>query len=438
MIEKNILKKVLLDNRSDIEAHQIIHREIPVGGFDCYVFVGARRSGKSFLLYERMQQLLREGHSWNEMLYINFEDDRLDGFTLADCDNILQTHLEMLPVGETIRPEWEKPILFLDEIQNVDGWEKFARSMADRKFKVWITGSNAKMLSADIMQRLGGRYLPIEVYPFSLREYMNARNVPTDDNSLTGTYGAAKFKREYQEYLRWGGLPESINLPVKRTYLSSLFQKIYLSCICSRHKIGDPEMLRLMLRKLAEGVKQPISYSRISNILSSMGKKMSVPTITNYIDYAQDAWLLLRVRNIQAPFAERQINCKYYFIDNGLLSLQLVDPGTALLENIVALQLFRIYGNDRDNERIFFYNNNIEVDFYIPEEELAIQVSWSIEDSDTKTREVTALQKLPKVQPCRRRIILTYDEENILKDEYGKIEVIPCWKWLMNSLELER
>lgn len=431
MIEKNVLRKVLLDNRSEIEAHQIIHREISTDGFDCFVFVGARRAGKSFLLYEHMQQLLREGHSWNEMLYINFEDDRLDGFTLADCDNILQTHLEMLPVGETIRPEWEKPMLFLDEIQNVDGWEKYARSMADRKFKVWLTGSNAKMLSSDIMQKLGSRYLPVEVYPFSLREYLGARNVPTDDNSLLSTRGSAQLMREYQAYLQWGGLPESIHLPVKRNYLSSLFQKIYLGDICSRNKIGDTEILRLMIRKLAESVKQPISYSRVSKILSTIGQKISVPTVTNYIDYAQDAWLLLRVRNIQAPFAERQINCKYYFIDNGLLSLLLVDPGTTLLENIVALQLFRMYGNDRDNERIFFYNNNIEVDFYVPEEELAIQVSWSIQDADTRTREVTALQKLPKALPCRRRIILTYNEEDMIEDEYGKIEVLPVWKWLL-------
>ena len=124
---------------------------------------------------------------------------------------------------------------------------------------------------------------------------------------------------------------------------------------------------------------------------------------------------------------------KYYFIDNGLLSLLLVDPTTTLLENIVAVALFRKYGNDSDNERVFFYNQNVEVDFYVPEEELAIQVSYSIEKSDvTLNREVDALQKLPKALPCKRRLILTYDDRKTLHDAYGTIEVMPCWDWLIN------
>jgi predicted AAA+ superfamily ATPase len=187
-----------------------------------------------------------------------------------------------------------------------------------------------------------------------------------------------------------------------------------------------------MVKKLAESVKQPLSYSRICNILSSVGGKITIPTTSSYIEYCEDAWLLLRLHNINAAFAERETNSKYYFIDNGLLSLLLVDPSTTLLENIVAVSLFRKYGNDKDNERIFFYNQNVEVDFYIPEEELAIQVSYSIKNSDnTENREVMALQKLPKSLSCKRRMIITYDEEKTIEDKYGIIEVIPCWKWLM-------
>ena len=110
----------------------------------------------------------------------------------------------------------------------------------------------------------------------------------------------------------------------------------------------------------------------------------------------------------------------------------MVDPTTTLLENLVALSLFRKYGNDKDNERVFFYNQNVEVDFYVPDDELAIQVSYSIEGSDaTEKREVEALQKLPKALSCKRRIIITYDEERTIEDKYGMIEVIPCWKWLI-------
>ena len=424
MISKASLKQILLDNRREIESYNIVHRDIVTDGFGCYVFVGVRRAGKSFVLYEKMQQLLREGHSWDEMLYLSFEDERLIGFTYEDFNTILECHIEM--TGK------DNPMLFLDEIHNIEGWEKFARRMADSKRTVWITGSNAKMLSKEIMTTLGGRYIPIEVYPYSFREYLRSRDITYDDDTLMSTTGKALFLREYAEYMNWGGLPESVHLPVKRSYLSSVFQKIYLSDICARNKISNSNLLRLMVKKMAESVKQPLSYSRITNVLSSVGGKITIPTTSNYIEHCEDAWLLLRLHNINAAFAERETNSKYYFIDNGLLSLLLVDSTNTLLENIVALTLFRKYGNDKDNERIFFYNQNMEVDFYIPEEELAIQVSYSIESSDTtENREVEALQKLPKGLSCKRRLIITYDEEKIIEDDYGIIEVVPCWKWLL-------
>ena len=426
MINKALLKQILLDNRKEIESYNIVHRDIVTEGFNCYVFVGVRRAGKSFVLYEKMQQLLREGHGWDEMLYLSFEDERLVGFTYEDFNAILECHIEM--TGN------DNPMLFLDEIHNIDGWEKFARRMADSKRTVWITGSNAKMLSKEIMTTLGGRYIPVEVYPFSFKEYLRSRDIPYDEQTLLSTTGKSLFLREYAEYLNWGGLPESVNLTVKRSYLSSVYQKIYLGDICSRNKISNPNLLRLMIKKMAESVKQPLSYSRVTKILSSVGGKITIPTTSSYIEYCEDAWLLLRLHNISAAFAERETNSKYYFIDNGLLSLLLVDPTTTLLENIVALSLFRKYGNDKDNERVFFYNQNVEVDFYVPDDELAIQVSYSIEGSDaTEKREVEALQKLPKALACKRRVIITYDEEKTIEDEYGVIEVIPCWKWLIQQ-----
>ena len=149
--------------------------------------------------------------------------------------------------------------------------------------------------------------------------------------------------------------------------------------------------------------------------------------------FSEDAWLILRLRNIASAFTEKETVCKFYFIDNGLLSLQLLNADTILLENMVAISLFRKYGHDEDNERVFFYNENVEVDFYVPDEELAIQVSYRIDDDKTRAREVTALTKLLKVHPCKRRIIITFDEETTIEDGNGIIEVIPCWKWLLNS-----
>ena len=424
MIDKLILKQILQNSREEIEQYKIIHRDIRTDGFNCYIFVGVRRAGKSFLLYEKIQQMLSEGHTWVEILYLNFEDERLGSLDINDMDSILECHMEMGGVA--------KPAHFLDEIQNIDGWEKFARRVADSKYMVWITGSNAKMLSKEMMSTLGGRYIPIEIYPFSFAEYLRWAGIPYDEKSLLSTSARVNVKKAYEEYFKWGGLPESLGLSVKRNYISSVYQKIYLGDICTRNKISNPNLLRLLIKKIAEGVKQPVSYTRLSQVLSSVGGKITVPTTSSYICYSEDAWLLLRVHNISSSFSEKETNCKYYFVDNGILSILLVDPATTLMENLVALQLFRIYGHDQDNERVYFYNSNVEVDFYVPEDELAIQVSYSISrDIDTWEREVGALQKLPKALACKRRIILTYDEQQIIEDEYGKIEVIPCWKWML-------
>lgn len=422
MISKNEIKQILASNQREVENFKIIPRTLPADDFPCYVLVGVRRAGKSFLLYQKIQHMLSSGHKWNEMLYLNFEDDRLTQFEVSDFSLILESHAEMYGI---------RPMLFLDEVQNITGWEKFARRLADAKFSVWITGSNAKMLSSEIMTTLGGRYLSVEVYPFSFTEYLAARNISFDEISQLATESRAAITRSWREYLCWGGLPEALNLSVKRNYLSSTFQKIYLGDISSRNKISNSLLLRLLLKKLAESVCQPISYNRLSHILSSVNGKITMPTVCKYIEYCEAAWLVLRLRNIASSFAERETSCKYYFVDNGILNLFLIGGETMLLENAVALALFRKYGHEQDNERVFFYNDKIEVDFYVPEEELAIQVSYSmLQSPDTFNREVTALKRLPNVLSCRRRLVLTNDESAEIEDEYGKIEIMPVWKWL--------
>ena len=150
MIRREILKEVLLDNRNEVVKHQVIPRSFQFEEFGNYVFVGIRRAGKSFLLYQRIQELLHDGHTWNEMLYVNFEDERLIGMTAADLNLILEVHAEM---------STDRPMLFLDEIQNIDGWDKFVRRLADNKYRAYVTGSNAKMLSQDVATTLGGRYI---------------------------------------------------------------------------------------------------------------------------------------------------------------------------------------------------------------------------------------------------------------------------------------
>ena len=421
-MDKQILKQILRDNQQEVVRYKVEPRELIIDDFPCCVLVGVRRSGKSYMLYQQIQQLLINGKQWDEILYLNFEDERLENFTAEDFNRLLECHQEMYG---------KRPMLFLDEIQNIDSWERFARRMADAKYTIYITGSNAKMLSGEINSALGGRFLTYEVYPYSFREYVNVHRVSVLPNDIISTEGRSDVVRLFNEYLHNGGLPASALLPAKRNYLSSVFQKIYLGDIIARNSITNIAGIRLMIRKIAESVCRPISFNRINNLLSSVGGKLSLATTIKYVEYCEDAWLIMKLKNYTACLADKESNCKYYFIDNGILNLFLIDKDSMLLENLVAMQLFRKYGHDMSNERVFFYNDNFEVDFYIPEDALAIQVCYSLSDEETLQREVNALKKLPKRLDCNRRLIITFDEETSFSDEYGTIEVVPAWKWLL-------
>ena len=422
MIEKETIKEILLENRKEIESQQVVHRNIEKEDFANYVLIGVRRAGKSFMLYQQIQDNLKKGITWDSMLYINFEDERLIGMTAQELNLILEVHGMMSA---------QRPILFLDEIQNIEGWDKFARRLADNKYRVYITGSNAKMLSSDVATTLGGRYITKHILPYSFSEYLSANNIPYDDMNIATTSGRADVQRYFAEYFRFGGFPEGAQLASKRDYLNSVYQKIYIGDIATRNKIDNLFSLRILFRKMAESVKQPTSFTRLSNIIASTGAKLGKATIINYIEYSKDAFLIYPIKNIADNLTNRETNPKYYFVDNGIISILALDIDTSLLENMVAMELIRRYGID---ERVFFYNRNIEVDFYIPDAALGIQVSYNPHKTDeTWQRESTALIKFTKVLDCQRLLILSYDTEETVEVNGKTIEVMPVWKWLIQD-----
>lgn len=417
MIDKGALREILIDNRKMVANMKVIRRDVALRDELRYVFVGVRRAGKSFLMFQRMQDLLAKGKSWNDMLYINFEDDRLYGFDVHDFDTILTVHKEM---------GGQDPILFLDEVQNIEGWEKFARRLADHKYMVYITGSNAKMLSSDVATTLGGRYVVKNVFPYGWDEYLNANGIDKDDLF----FEEDTRERLLDEYVRQGGFPECAAYQEKKDYLFSLYQKIFLGDIAMRNKVENPNALRLMFIKMAESVKQPIALTRLANIINSVGTKVSKNTVINYAGYAKDSFLILPIKNFADNFTERETNQKYYFIDNGIIDLLTFDCLTSQLENVVALTLMRRYGID---DRVYFYNYNVEVDFVIPEKEMAIQVCYTLGDegSDTFNRETKSLVTLAKRFPYNKLLIVTYNEENTIYVNDTEIEVVPLWKWML-------
>ena len=414
-----LIKKILVTNRSIIGNIQFVERDIYLEDNLNYVFVGLRQAGKSYLMYQQIHKLLQKGHAINEIVYINLDDERLLEMKAEDLDLILQAHYQL---------EECTPILFLDEIQNVDNWEKFARRLANEKYRVYITGSNAKMLSSEVATTLGGRYVIQEVYPYSFSEYLRANNIALEKNWEYNSQAANAVFRAFADYFTYGGFPESVNIVQKRQWLSSLYQKIFLGDLIARYKIRNDFSLKLLVKKLSESIKQPSSFNRLANIVSSAGQKIQTSTIIEYVRYMEETWLLFGISNFAAKFAEKESARKYYFRDNGILNLFLTDPDTSLLENRVAIELKKLYGDE-----VYFYNKAVEVDFYLPEQNHLIQVSYSIAEEETREREISALLKVSKHLKADKLTIITYNEEDTLRIDNNVIEVIPLWKWLLKN-----
>ena len=414
---KDLIKTLIAEYQQYVTGVKLIPRQVKFMDWQNYVLVGLRHAGKSYLMYQRIAELLSQGHQQDEVLYFNFEDDRIDSLDITDLELIKTCYEEMYD---------HRPLFFLDEVQLVKGWEKFARRLADQKYQVYITGSNAKMLSSEIATTLGGRYMVLEVFPYCFSEYLRAHDIDLTQKN-------AEFKHRKQivrladEYFRKGGLPETALMTNSRQWLSSLFSKIFFGDLVARHGIRNDFALKVLIRKLAESVKQPLSYSRMASIVSSTGKKMSTDAAIDYIRYMNESWLILPFENYVGKLQDKEMNRKYYFIDNGLLALFLLDPATSLLENIVAVNLRRKYGD----ECYFFTTPKAEVDFYIPEERTAIQVAYSIADRETRKRETDSLIALSDYQNVEHMKIVTKDEEETLEEKGKVISVIPLWKWLM-------
>jgi predicted AAA+ superfamily ATPase len=419
MIEKRVIKSLIIEKQSEISEVALVKRPLDLEPAANYVFIGLRRAGKSYLLYQHIQDLLQKDaiHKDN-ILYINFEDERIASMKAEDLDLFLECYREMYNV---------RPWIFLDEIQNVAGWEKFARRLADSRHKVFITGSNAKMLSKEIYTTLGGRFIAEEVFPFSFHEYLSFHEVVLARN---WEYGATRIQvvKLFQYYFYYGGFAESFTIRDKRNWINSLYQKILLGDIVFRNGVRNENAIRVLVKKLAESVMQPSSLVRIKNIVDSTGANLARNTLVDYIRFMEDAYLIFGISNFSDKLSNKETLKKRYFWDNGLLNIFLFEPETKLLENEVAITLKKKYKED-----LYYYSRNVEVDFFIPKERRAVQVSYSIAETSTQQREVRALMKLSEIYALDKIEIVTWDEEATINDGGLIIQVVPVWKWLLSS-----
>ncbi len=424
-MDKQVIKTIIGEKQHEIGRTRLIQRPVEFEALVNYVLVGIRRAGKSFLMIQDMQTRIGKGEiSVEDCLYINFEDERLDGIRSAELGLLLDCYAEMFGL--------KKPCVYLDEIQLVDGWEKFARRLTDQKYRVMVTGSNAKMLSAEIATTLGGRYIIREVYPFSYEEYLEYHDIKLGVNWRYEPETRLEVIRRFEEYFHFGGFAEAFPIVGKREWINSLYQKILMGDIVARNGIRNDRSIRLLARKVAESVMQPSALSRLQHIIKSTGETISIPTLKDYLQYMESCYLIFAIPNFVSPVTDQETIKKRYYYDNGLLNNFLFNGETKLLENICAIHLAKKFPNT-DEIRLFYYNRNIEVDFYVPETGLAVQASYNISDSDTRCREINALVQLNKAFPLQRALIVTRDQEEHLSEGGLDIEVIPVWKWLLES-----
>lgn len=420
-MDKNVIKQIILNQQDFIGRIKLQSRNVCFEENANYVLVGIRRAGKSYMLYQHIQHLVANGHSIEEMLFINFEDERISDIRKEDLYLILEAYRELFAF---------QPIIFLDEIQNVEGWEHFARRLADEKYRVFITGSNAHMLSREISSTLGGRYLTKEIRPFSFSEYLEYHNIHLPQHWELSPI-RADVVRLFSDYFYYGGLSEVFDIQDKKSWLQSLYQKILYSDIVMRKGVRNERSLRLLIRKLADSVMQPTAIKRLQDILQGDGTKITRDTIGSYLDYLHESYLTFGISSFTDSVSQRESVKKRYFYDNGILNLFLFLPETKLLENLVAIKLYNKYGDD-----LYYYNKNVEVDFCVPNDGLLIQASYRMIDEATRNREIGALQKLSKFIKPQRCIIVTYDQEEIIQsnDLDVQIEVIPAYKFMLMAL----
>lgn len=425
-MDKSIIKSIIIEKQVSIPHYSLTCRDMSFGIKSNYVLVGLRRAGKSYLLYQDIQTLIAQGEATtDDILYINFEDERLSGIKAEQLGIILDSYSELYP--------GKRPFIYLDEIQNIEGWEKFARRLADSKFRVMITGSNAKMLGKEIATTLGGRYIPREIFPFSFEEYLAYHQISPGRNWEFDQGKKSVMSKLFDSYFHEGGIAESFDQPDKREYLNSLYQKILVGDIVERNRIRSPRVFRFLAKKLADSVMQPSSLNRLQHIIKSTGDNISMPALKDYLEYMEEAYLFFPIPNLASPMTEQATIQKRYVADNGILNLFLFQGETKLLENIVAIELNRRYRNTFEETLLFYYNRNCEIDFCVPSEKMAIQVSYNLNDGATNERKIGGLRKFLRAFPGYQGYVITRDTEAEMNVGDKTVKVVPVWKWLLRK-----
>jgi len=414
-MDKDVIKQVVLEQEQasktttlGIKREQLALIDSLVPLPHAIIVSGIRRCGKSTL----MRQILKK-HYTDQVYHVDFEDERFVRFGTDDFNTLYEVLIELFGL---------KQVFFFDEIQNIEDWELFIRRIHREKNKVFITGSNASLLSSELSTRLTGRHIVVELLPFSFREYLEYQGITYNNNSFSITQEKALLKKSFNEYAESGGMPEYLEHK-NPLVLQNVYENILYKDVIVRYEVKEVKAMRELALDLLSNIGAPLSYAKLKNNLH-LG---SVNTIKNYIHYLENAYLIFTLDRFSCIQQK-----KVYATDTGLakqIAFHFSKKQGRFLENIVYLELRRRYKD------IFYYKteDNLEVDFLVREGTeivLLIQVTESLKDPKTKEREYKALLRAMQELGAKKGLILTQDEE--AKDSKSpEIEVEAIYQWLL-------
>lgn len=405
---------------------------LPVDSGKIITIPGVRRCGKSSKMEVVINDLLSLGVDRRRFLWVGFDDERLVKMTSDELDQIIEAYQEMYP-----DVEMTSVYMFFDEIQLIEGWEYFVMRLFKHYTKnIFISGSNASMLSSELKSALRGWPLEEETVPLSFKEYCDFKGIKTDSWLESDL---AKLRNAFVAYNSEGGFPEVVltdNPLNKAKILQGYFDTMLLKDLVEHYKLSNIEVIRYFLKRLMANLSKPTSVRAIHGDIKSRGLKVSKDDLYDWANYACDIFMFLRVPNYSKSLQKSESSQpKYYCIDNGLRDAVLLpqsgDDGKKL-ENTVFLQLYR---QRTPIDKIYYYQGKGECDFVVQrgiDVDKLIQVTWDMSDEDTRSREINGLLEASKATGCKNLYIITYDSAEEIKIEDDTIiHVIPVWRWLL-------
>lgn len=432
MKKKEMLKTIIKDFQyNPLPPFKKRELSVPVNLDKVVTLVGARRSGKTYLLYQIIDSLLEKIEK-SHIIFINFEDERLD-LTSIELDLILQSYQELYPENSL-----SDCCFFFDEIQNIAGWETFVRRVFDTVTKhIFITGSNSKMLSSEISTSLRGRSVSYEVYPLSFSEYLSFKEIK-GDLYVSKTKGAVYHALEM--YLAFGGYPELIeikNQDVRLKILQEYFDVMLFRDFVEHYEIKNVTALKFFLKRIFACATKQVSINRIFNDLKSAGIKIGKNSLYEFMSMAESIFMVRTINKYSTKvsiqeFGERKI----FAIDNGLLNAVIFrfssDVGK-MMEQAVFWEL------KRRSYSVFFLKNGFECDFITISsrgEKSVIQVCYDISERETLKREIKGAVYAAKELGLKKGTIITYDNRDTWEESGILVEIVPLAEFLLNKSQI--